>query len=336
MATVNTREQRMELVSGHDWFRDGEPKEVLIRYYSCPFPVPDEDNFLPPIGTDIFLYDRPFRAVLCDIEGQEYPTVYHSFIRSPQGLQLLGEKVIRALPSSKYVLVSTPLRSGSREDELKKSMATMDQFVGLLRMTTGNGFLRAIVREEILSILDAKMTAISKLIPVPHISEGPFLGSQNWSEIQEMIKAGSQLEGENKNRFTLSCQLFEEGARAEVPAKFFLYWVSMEVLCDTHDAFEISRTLSRAYNKPKEFIQNELGFKKLIRLRQDLFHQGQPHDLPLDVERYIQVVFLDLLRSKLQMICKNCIEAYIESGFNTDRLDRELGRKVTQILKHND
>ena len=237
------------------------------------------------------------------------------------------------MPTSTYVMVSTPLRGATEDERLEKSIALMDQFVGLLRSVTGNAFLRDIVREEVVSIPSGDMTAATPTMSLPHPSEGPYLSPQNWTDIEEMIKTGAQLPNEKKERFTLSCQLFDQAARSSVPTKFFLYWVAMEVLCKTYKAGDFMEILQDAYGVSKEHIEQFFGFKKLIRLRQDLFHQGKPHDIPQDVERYIQCAFLDLLRATLQLPCKKNLEGFIAGGFDVTRLDREIGRLVVETIR---
>lgn len=75
-------------------------------------------------------------------------------------------------------------------------------------------------------------------------------------------------------------------------------------------------------------VQNNLGLERLINLRTALFHNGEHHDIPQDVERYIQVVFLDLARASLKLSCKNFVSDYISQGFDLARLDRIKGRSI--------
>lgn len=320
----------IDFIYGDSWFGDGDNKEVLVRYYSFPVHTGGEINFLPVPGTDIKFLDQPFRVIICDISDQEYASFHYSWVSSPKGPGLIAEKIQRILPPSTYVIVSVPLRGGGNESGLENSVSLMDQFIGLIRAVTGNGFLREIVREEIVTIPSGQMKAPSDLLGLPHPAEGPFLRPNNWSDIEEMVRSIPLLPSDKSNRLKLACQLFEKAARTEVPSKFFLYWVAMEVLCDTHKAANFVMKLQLSYNASKEYIQDNLGFKKLVRLRQDLFHEGKHHDIPQDVERYIQVVFLDLIRASLQLPCKKHIESFVRDGFDVRRLDRDVGRRIVQ------
>jgi hypothetical protein len=48
-------------------------------------------------------------------------------------------------------------------------------------------------------------------------------------------------------------------------------------------------------------VEQRTGFKVIAKWRHDYFHKGKIPDLSADVERYIQLLYLDLLRHEVHL-----------------------------------
>jgi hypothetical protein len=54
--------------------------------------------------------------------------------------------------------------------------------------------------------------------------------------------------------------------------------------------------------------------------------------MPSDVERYVQLLFLDVVRAKLGLKCREYMAAEVKEGFDVKRLDRVVAQaKVPTI-----
>lgn len=325
-----THSEFIETVASQEWFEKNNYSEVLLRYYSFPAHDGKEIDFMPQLGKDIIFLGEPYRLCICDIADQHYFSFSYRYVSSVTGPQLITEKIPRKLPNSTYVLASTPIRTSFAQEGFDPDIERMNQFIGLLRMISGNALFKELVREEVLAYPTNNLRAVSPILSLPAPVEGPFLRSEHWIDIQKIMDVSSSLPADIKQRLTLSLNLFEQASNHIATSKLFLYWVAIEVLCGTNKTSKIKKKLCQAYKKDMSYIQNQLGLEKLIHMRQELFHQGKPHDLPQDVERYIQLVFFELVREVLSLPCVHAIEEFLKAGFSVKRLEHENGRRVVQ------
>ena len=60
--------------------------------------------------------------------------------------------------------------------------------------------------------------------------------------------------------------------------------------------------------------------------REIVFHNGEHYELPSDVERYVQCLFLDVMRAKLRLKCRGHMASAVKEGFDVKRLDRKVAQ----------
>lgn len=231
----------------------------------------------------------------------------------------------RVLPHTDYVLISTPIRGAGNNGYEKASLA-VDGFVSTLRLAGGNNLLRDLVREAAVDVSSGEMRTLTKIIPVPTEIEGPFTTATTWKQHKELIDAISCANDSERKRITLATQLVERAFASQGALKFFSYWVAIEVAVDTHSTGRIITLLTKAYGRSNAYIQNDLGFEYLKETRTAVFHGGEYYQAPADVERYIQSLFLDLVRAKLGLSCKGYMAGLVKAGFDVTRLDRVVGK----------
>jgi len=79
---------------------------------------------------------------------------------------------------------------------------------------------------------------------------------------------------------------------------FINYWTALEVLCGP--AGKIRAALWKAYGFGRQHdVDDQLQFKVVRGWRHDLVHQGTVIGLSAEAERYLQYLFLDLIRHVL-------------------------------------
>ncbi len=306
---------------GDDWVND-DINEFFVRYYAAPF-IDDNKTSLPAKpGEEKTFMEVPYRFSFAHISDQKYT----STMISPTGggendVNFFCEDIKRTLPPTRYVLISTPILKTGNEG-YKGCINRLDQFVGVLRAVCGNSLFREVAREATVSVPGGSMKTPSRTIRMPKPCEGTVVNSTHWDRCFSLLEKMEKVNTADRDRLILAVQLFEKAAREESPANFFLYWVSIEVLCDTHKTGAIKKKLKQSYSKSMSFIQNDLGFEALINLRTNVFHNGQAVNLGVDAERYIQVIFLDLLNAILGENCERYVEKYIESGFDLSVLSQ--------------
>lgn len=309
-----------------NWFEENGRREIYVRYYSMPF-TPKADFYIPGLDGDVVVYSGvPFRVVVAHISEQKYVSHIPWLIHSEAGKnQFLVERIDRVLPDTDYVLISTPIR-GTGDNAYEHASFVMDGFVGMLRLAGGNNLLRELVREAAVEVSSGNMKTATKIVPVPTEIEGPFATAERWQQQKELIDAIADAEESERRRITLATQLVERAFSSQGALKFFSYWVALEVAADTHSSGKIISLLAEAYEQSRAYVQNDLGFQHLWETRTAVFHRGEYYEAPSDVERYIQCLFLDVVRAKLGLDCKGYMAGVVQAGFDVTRLDRTVAQ----------
>jgi hypothetical protein len=304
------------------WFYGQEKRLVLIRYYSV-VNLPRERLSPVPSVERISLSGDPFRLVLAEISDQSYVTREPRLVSNEDGSsRIVVEATNRVLPSTLYALVSAPLLNLEAWEETSRRMGRV---AALIRANFGRNFLYELVREAIVEIPSGNMTHASPVVPFPQSFDGPYIEPDRWRALEEILAALDAKQPQMRSRVLSALELFEKGSEETGGLKAFFYWVAAEVLCNTDKSACILDRLSKAYAVKRGFVQNYLGFDLIKDLRTDLIHHGLTHDFPQDVEKYIQSMFMDLLRFHLGLDCHRLMEAEIIKGFVVERLRRDIG-----------
>lgn len=304
------------------WFDGQAAGQIFVRYY-VPVLVGHHQLRLANTFEQYEIGGIPLRLAIVHIADQVYVSHHPAWTSKASGnTALVVEALQRKLPDSLYVLLSTPLAA---VQDWPAAARTMDRLASVLRYAFGTNFVFSVAREAIVDISSGNMVTPSPLIPTPQPADGPSLGSEQRELLQEVLAALPGKSGELADRVLFSLELFERAAQQLSGAKFFYYWIGIEVLCGTHGMQSILSKLEKAYGAKRSYLQNDLGFTRMWHMRTELFHHGQQHDLPQDVERYVQALFMDLVRFHLDLPCRRHVEDAIRHGFQIERLKREIG-----------
>lgn len=320
-------------ISSEDWFEQDGRGEIYVRYYSIPFNLKDGFNIPGLNGTVIEYSNSPFRVIVARISQQKYRTHVPWLVNSEVDVnQVLIEQLDRELPEMNYVIISTPIK-GAEHNAYNAASLRMDSFAGALRLIGGNNLLRELVREAAVDVKSGNMKTPTKLTPIPASIEGPFATNDSLMQHKELADAIAGAETLVRARITLATQLVERAFLSNGTSKFMNYWVALEVAANTHSSRKIITLLSRHYGESNAHIQNYLGFASIWKIRTALFHRGELYELPSDVERYIQCLFLDVLRASLGLSPQRHMAEMVEAGFSMERMDKDLiGANILTIV----
>jgi hypothetical protein len=323
--------QFLNLMWDPTWFPEGSERRIFVRYYSIVGQVQDQLDPAHRSVKEFNLTGHSFRVALVKISGQKYKSHHPWLISSDDGVVKVEVELLdRTLPTSLYVVVSTPVAPGAIDPD---SMARrMDHFASLSRCVAGNNFLWTLAREAFVDVASGNMVTPSEIVKLPQPLDGPFLKGY-FEELTALLSALTNHPPVALKRVSLALELFERGFQERAGSKFFYYWVASEVLCDSHRSARILANLVAAYGTTRGYVQNDLGFDLIKAIRVDTLHRGNPHDLPQDVERYIQSMFMDLLRHELKLSCSRYMEKQIAAGFDVDRLNKDVGRHNVLLLE---
>jgi hypothetical protein len=111
-----------------------------------------------------------------------------------------------------------------------------------------------------------------------------------------------------RSQLITACRFFSHAlSEPQEYKRFFDYWTSLEILAQGK-AQKLRTVLARAYDVNLNFVDANLRFNEIARLRHELIHHGSFVRLEPEVERRLQGIFLDVMRHRLNLPCKRITE----------------------------
>lgn len=157
---------------------------------------------------------------------------------------------------------------------------------------------------------------IAQSIGKPYSSntDGPFDSPSMAKNITEILSVIVSKKTSKTDRVLFSLELFtkaNESIRDSLRVRIFQYWSSIETLCDTNDRSQLLKHLFNESRDPALEDSKKL-FKDTRVLRHNVTHKGhEPSACPHTLERFLQVVFVDMLRKILNLNYEGYAEQFI-------------------------
>lgn len=203
------------------------------------------------------------------------------------------------LKNSNYVLLSTPMRVDGKDGTETDAKKRLDITSSIFRAHMGKTFLRNIVFEGEVDAGEGRYQCPTDAIKLPQMSEWPFIHDLNWEQIREIFDQLKRIPKDTARRVEMALEFYGRALGGDEP--FFNYWTALEILCNGK-AQRIRHRIMRCYKlKSLSHVDRETGFRHISSWRHDFFHKGVRPDLDADVERYMQLLFLDLLRYEIDL-----------------------------------
>lgn len=205
-------------------------------------------------------------------------------------------KVEETLPASYYAILTCPFRVDTDLKGLVDSRALrnlLDCFAAVFRSQLGmNALWRLAYEGERFASNGIWASALGPVTRFPQPIEGPDFGPANWSGIAEIANAITATPATDRGRLLLALQYMHRGCEG---SDFIHYWTALEILAGK--APKIRALLAKAYGfKRQHDVDEKLYFWNIAQWRHDLVHKGRPVDLSAEMERYLQCLFLDVIR----------------------------------------
>lgn len=149
--------------------------------------------------------------------------------------------------------------------------------------------------------------------PYSSNTDGPFDSLIMRQNISETISALVCADNSNQDRAIFALELFNqanESINASLRVSIFNYWSAIETLCDSNNESILLQHLFEG-ESDKTAPGNRKLFGEVRILRHNVIHKGHaPFSNPYILERYLQVVFLDMLRDILKLPYAGYIEQF--------------------------
>lgn len=290
------------------WCKDPEKSKFLLRLYSVvPCSIAQLTEFSS--GQTSFPQDDgvPIWLGLCELQADQLISVEIGHVHSdPEtGTVILPNNVRNLnLPRSAYMVLATPHEIDGVKFKEPVSRSRLDRVEAMLSIYFGDN---AVYRQVFQAIFEARpngqYSLAGDLMAVIQSSNGPNMSPENWRLFEETSSRIDGVEDDGKKaRIRRSLEFYQSGKVAHDTAlseKFFFYWTAIQILCEGGGTMQTNRQLQSIYGFSKKQVEADLLWKGIVDLRNSFFHAGVKIELHKDAERYLQFLFLDLLRCEL-------------------------------------
>lgn len=144
-------------------------------------------------------------------------------------------------------------------------------------------------------------------------TEGPFDGPKIKQDISETLSVLLESANPDQDRAVFALELFNqanESIKTSLRTRIFHYWGAIETLCDSNKE---NILLSHLFDGRPDKVapENQKLFTDARTLRHNVIHKGHtPFSDSYILERYLQVIFLDILRNILKLPYAGYVEQF--------------------------
>lgn len=321
-----------------EWFQHPEDSSIWLRLYTCLF-IPRAkwrkavQQFLPELDDGQQFLDLGERLLFgfSTVKDMKVPVSSFQMFAQESGETMINVKMDqKELPHADYTLLAVPFKVDGRNGNEAHARRILDVASGLICLHSGLNFMRHCVFEGEVSGRDGSLSVPGEPWKMPQAPEGPFLAPQNGLDITEISTSMGGLSEPKRSRIDLALYLMDSAMRKN--NGFFEYWTALEVVCDGKTN-RIKDRIGRIYGiKSHKEAGERSGLNIIAAWRGDYVHKGKQPSLTADIERYLQLLFLDLLRHELGMPTRGHSAAMQQApGYNLSSLGLADNRTEEQI-----
>lgn len=283
-----------------DWFTDRAHSSIWLRIASMVGASPS--RFAEALrGAHVRMkLDAPIAVAFGELRDMKLP-VFRFVVHASEDGPTVAHTHISDLtiPTASYWFLATPLRIDGRAGKEGEARALLARVSALIIAHCGQNTMYDTVYEGELELGDGKIHCRSPALRTPRPCDGPFVQAAVWSAIQEVATALVDAPPEHRHRLELALDFFERAVRHE--EEFFNYWTALELVANGK-AQTIRSRIQQCYSLTSVGdVDRATGFGAIAKWRHEFFHRGMRPLLSSDVARYVQMLFIDLLRSELRL-----------------------------------
>ncbi len=249
---------------------------------------------------DKFDWGKVVLVAFGQMDGFKIPASDSIIYANKDGVMTIEYKLREVvLPQANYVWLSTPYCIDGEKMDISNISSVLDSISALVCMHFGRNFLHEIVFNGEVNAGTGQYSTGSTAQRTPTSSDGPFLDKKLCIDMGQLIKQLHTKSREIQSRIGLALSYLEKAQRQN--EGFLDYWTAMEILCKGK-AQKIRDCLQKCYSfQSRRDVDEKLGFGVVAKWRHDMIHKGLKPVVSAHVERYLQLMFLDLLRHELAM-----------------------------------
>lgn len=290
------------------WFRDAAVSRMWLRFQSI-LCVAEKDA--PTLFAEFprhFDFDGPVKVgvgKVSDFKGWRYHIVAHA---AEDGSTTFSTGLDQPdIPSALYMSFASPtIVDGGQAGEWQAKQR-IAKAAGLIALCMGRNVLRDVVFDAEISADTGQPHVSSPVLEIPSPLHGPFLGKGVYAGTQEILTRLPLIPKDRRDRIFLALDFCEQAIAGK--DRFLHYWTALEVLASGTSGAIRSKLQAIYHIRSHKEVDANLGFRTISQWRHNFLHKGLRPILSADVERYLQLMILELLRSLADLPAKRLLEA---------------------------
>lgn len=294
----------LSVFSDTSWFTKPDESKFWLRIYTLIGIKREEisDKFKNAVRN--LHYHTPIKIKYGYIGDVDWPSWKQRIVAGDDGCpEILIDQSIDKFPGSTCIFISLPFITDGKTADSERVTNALSVVHSLFVSHIGKNALRDIIFDGSISALDGTFSPLGTVTNIPHPSEGPNIEDLLWVSIREIVEVLDKCDDSDRERYELAIEIFERGISeyskdTRKSEAFLFYWIAMEIVCGGSGRVESTLRIAYQYQDRKE-VQLALGTKAIRNWRNDMVHDGRRPPTNNYVDRYMQLLFTDVLRSKL-------------------------------------
>lgn len=309
------------------WFENPETSSVLVRIYAPLNMSSEQFKQIHLKNMKQFNIDPPVWISLGkgSIEWEVMDDVVTSSTTVPETLNVCLNSYKRKAEDGYYVFFSTVLSNNGSAPDYDGARYRLDIVSGIVALYFGKNVLPEALHETSASVEDAKLNNAPQVRRLPLRTDGPFISIEKWQEVFDAITTLQHLDSYKGNRIKRALAIFREALNSA--QGYIFYWTALDVLSDsTEGSTKVMSKLQLCYRLGSiDEVKEKFGALKLKNIRNELIHQGADYKVPGDIERFVQLMFIDILRYELGLTHVGYMEHLLNTpGYDLTSIDLGL------------
>ena len=284
-------------IAESSWFRHPAQSSIWVRIISMAGMKPAA--FGAAFQRDLHMgVGHPIVMAFGTLHDFQIPRFWFLAYANAEGQTVIQSKIDQLdLPEADYWIFAIPYKVDGTPGIEPVARSVMARASALMVAHFGLNAAKEVAFEGELDVEGGQQHSASHAFRAPLAIDGPFLHDSLFRSATEVGNALRRAPTELRERVNLALEFFERAIRHD--EEFLNYWIALEILCNGK-AQRIRARIQAAYGLPSiGDVDRQTGFGTIARWRHEFFHRGKRRELTADVARYVQLLFVDLLRLEL-------------------------------------
>jgi hypothetical protein len=280
---------------------------TLFSFYTI------DEKMVAPIAalSPVFVQEEkswhPFGIMVASGKFGKLKRHHVKLVTGPPELRIFSDLREIELPDANYLIMFSPCIATKEHTDHFVARRTIDIVLGLLRAVCGSSITLAHFGDQVIIPAIMEQSDYSELFRIPNRNDTVHFTDPNI--LRQVFFTLATVNPNQKGAILQTLYMFGRASQeTNITFRFTLSWIALEMIGQTKGD-GVAAKLANAYGVKKQFIYDDLEFRRAYEYRHALFHRGITHDYDSRLERLMQCYFLDLLRARLHLPCMRLAEA---------------------------